>query len=119
MIDHLELKTQRLSASARFYADVLKPLGYEQKLDGPAIGFGESAGMDLFLVEGEPSANVHYAFAARSRSIVDKAWEVAKSARYDLDQAPALAPHIHANYYAAYVRDPDGRLVEIVCQTSE
>lgn len=119
MIDHLELKTERLAATVRFYADILKPLGYEQKLDGPAIGFGESLGMDLFLVEGEPSANVHYAFAARSRSMVDEAWEAARAGRHNLDRAPALAPNIHPNYYAGYLRDPDGRLVEIVCQASE
>ena len=40
MIDHLELKTSDLPASVRFYAEVLKPLGYNQKVDGPAKPLG-------------------------------------------------------------------------------
>lgn len=119
MIDHLELKTNRLAESVRFYRDVLKPLGYEQKLDGPVAGFGDHRGMDLFLVDGDPSANVHYAFAAKTRLIVDAAWEAGRSGRHVLDRAPSLAPNIHPNYYAGYLRDPDGRLVEIVCQRAE
>ena len=119
MIDHLELKTNRLAELERFYREILNPLGYEKKLDGPVKGFGEGEGMDLFLVEGEPSTNVHYAFAAKSRSIVDAAWEKGRAGGHDLDRAPSLAPNIHPNYYAGYLRDPDGRLVEIVCQREE
>ena len=37
----------------------------------------------------------------------------------DLDRAPALAPHVHPNYYAAYLRDPDGRLVKFTCHEAE
>ena len=36
-----------------------------------------------------------------------------------LDRAPALAPHVHPNYYAAYLRDPDGRLIEFTCHEAE
>jgi len=36
-----------------------------------------------------------------------------------LDRAPARTPHIHRNYYAGFLRDPDGRLVEIVCNGAE
>ena len=119
MIDHLELQTQKMADSARFYSEVLKPLGYVRKLDGPTIGFGAGQDMDLFLVEGEPSANVHFAFAAESRAAVDDAWSAGRDGGHTLDRAPELAPHIHPNYYAGYLRDPDGRLVEIVCQLPE
>jgi len=119
MIDHLELQTDNLDGCLHFYSGVLAPLGYTQKLDGPAKGFGAGAGMDLFLVDGPPSANVHFAFAAASRREVDQAWNAGKDAGHTLDRAPALAPHIHPDYYAGYLRDPDGRLVEIVCQTAE
>jgi hypothetical protein len=63
MIDHLELQTRSIGESVRFYSEVLNPLGYVRKLDGPAQGFGagHDTDMDLFLVEGEPSANVHFA----------------------------------------------------------
>jgi catechol 2,3-dioxygenase-like lactoylglutathione lyase family enzyme len=119
MIDHLELKTQKMDAHIRFYGDVLAPLGYALKVDGPAKGFGDGTTLDMFFVEGEPSANVHFAFGAPSRKIVDEIYARAKTAGHTLDRAPALAPHIHPNYYAGYLRDPDGRLVEFVCHKAE
>lgn len=118
MIDHLELQTRQMSAALGFYSDALAPLGYRLKLDGPVKGFGSGETMDLFLVEGVPSRDVHFAFAAESRASVDAAWNAARAAGHTLDRPPALAPHIHANYYAGYLRDPDGRLVELVCQRS-
>jgi catechol 2,3-dioxygenase-like lactoylglutathione lyase family enzyme len=119
MIDHLELRTHELEASARFYADVLGPLGYDLKVAGPAKGFGDGASLDLFIVEGDPSINVHFAFGAPDRATVDQIYETARAAGHQLDRPPALAPNVHPNYYAGYLRDPDGRLVEFVCHRPE
>jgi len=119
MIDHLEIATRNVDAHVGFYGDVLEALGYEQKVSGPAKGYGDGSALDLFIVEGEPSANVHFAFRAPSRTIVDRIYEIALAAGHALDRAPALAPHIHPDYYAGYLRDPDGRLVEFVCHQAE
>jgi catechol 2,3-dioxygenase-like lactoylglutathione lyase family enzyme len=119
MIDHLELQTRNLEASVRFYGDVLGPLGYDLRVAGPAKGFGDGVSLDLFIVEGDPSANVHFAFGAPDRATVDRVYETAQAAGHRLDRAPALAPHVHPNYYAGYLRDPDGRLVEFVCHRAE
>jgi catechol 2,3-dioxygenase-like lactoylglutathione lyase family enzyme len=119
MIDHLELLTHRVDECVIFYRNVLGPLGYELKVNGRAKGFGDGKTLDFFLVEGEPSTSVHYAFGSPSRAIVDRAYEVARLAGHTLDRAPALAPNIHPNYYAGYLRDPDRRLVEIVCHSVE
>lgn len=116
MIDHLELQTRKIDQAARFYGEVLAPLGYRQMMDGAAKGFGANGAMDLFLVEGDPSANVHFAFAAPTRCAVDEAWRAGETGGHVTDRPPVLAPHIHPNYYAGYLRDPDGRLVELVCQ---
>lgn len=119
MIDHLEISTRRMAETLRFYADALAPLGYSQKTDGAAKGFGDGRSLDLFVGEGEPSAYVHFAFAAPDRATVDRIYAAARDAGHVPDRAPALAPHIHPNYYAAYLRDPDGRLIEFVCQRPE
>jgi catechol 2,3-dioxygenase-like lactoylglutathione lyase family enzyme len=115
LIDHLEIKTRQLDASLRFYADALAPLGYVQKGDGPAKGFGDGVSLDLFLVDADPSQNVHFAFRAPDRGTVDRIYEIGRERGHVLDRAPALAPHIHPNYYAGYLRDPDGHLIEFVC----
>jgi catechol 2,3-dioxygenase-like lactoylglutathione lyase family enzyme len=119
MLDHLELKTRNVDIAARFYSYLLKPLGYTQKVDGPVKGFGDGTRLDFFLAEGNPSTDVHFAFEARSRAVVDDIYEIGRDAGYRLDRAPALAPHIHPHYYAGYLWDPDGRLVEFVCHAAE
>ena len=119
MIDHLELKTRDLQGSVKFYGDLLGPLGYTLTVDAAAKGFGDAKGLDFFLIEGEPSTNVHFAFAAGSRALVDEIYAIGAAAGHRLDRAPELAPHIHPNYYAGYLRDPDGRLVEFVCQSPQ
>ena len=119
MIDHIELKTRHLADSVRFYSEVLQPLGYALKMDGATKGWGDGKSLDMFIVEGEAASDVHFAFAVPSRATVDVIYALARGAGHTLDRAPALAPNIHANYYAAYLRDPDGRLVEFVCQRVE
>jgi catechol 2,3-dioxygenase-like lactoylglutathione lyase family enzyme len=118
MIDHIELRTRDLPGTVRFYAAVLEPLGYRQTIDGVAKGFSDQLGPDFFLIQGDPADHVHYAFRAPSRDVVRACYEKASALRA-ADRPPALAPHIHPNYFAAYVRDPDGRLVEFTCHEAE
>lgn len=119
MLDHLEIQTRDLVSAVSFYSGLLKPLRYELKVDGPTKGFGDATRLDFFITEGEPSANVHFAFEAENRAVVDQIYELGRAAGHRLDRAPALAPHIHPNYYAGYLRDSDGRLVEFVCHAAE
>lgn len=115
MLDHLEIKTPDLARTLHFYATLLAPLGYRLTVDGAAKGFGDGNRLDFFLVEGEASDDVHFAFTAPDRPAVDAIYAIGRDAGFMLDRAPALAPHIHPNYYAGYLRDPDDRLVEFVC----
>ena len=118
MIDHIELRTRDLAASVRFYAAVLEPLGYRQSVDDAAKGFGDARDEEEIRAAGEPADHAHYAFRAASRALVRACYE--RGSLFNaLDRAPALAPHVHPNYYAAYLRDPDGRLIEFTCHEAE
>jgi catechol 2,3-dioxygenase-like lactoylglutathione lyase family enzyme len=117
MLDHLEIRTRKMTDCLAFYQKVLAPLGYEFAVDGPAKGFGHDGRLDFWIVEGDPSIDVHYAFGAATRALVQQAFDQSESHGGAQDRAPALAPHIHPDYYAGYARDPDGRLVEFVCHT--
>ena len=119
MIDHIELLTDKLDECQVFYTDVLAPLGYKLEVDGRSKGFGDGVTLDFFITEGTPTTSIHYAFGAPSRALVDRVYEVARHAGHTLDRPPALAPHIHPNYYAGYLRDPNGHLVEVVCHLAE
>ena len=119
MLDHLEIRTRKMSECIAFYRSVLKPLGYDLAIDGPAKGFGHEGRLDFWIVEGDPSTDVHYAFGAPNRALVEQAFALSDSNGGAKDRPPALAPHIHPDYFAGYARDPDGRLVEFVCQTAD
>jgi hypothetical protein len=51
--------------------------------------------------------------------MVDTIYRIGRAGGHGLDRPPALAPHVHPDYYAGYLRDPDGRLVEFVCHRPE
>lgn len=114
MLDHVEIRTRRMDDCVAFYREVLKPVGYELLVDDAGKGFGHDGRLDFWIIEGAPSIDVHYAFTAADRAAVDAAYAFAGQHGSRRDRAPALAPHIHPNYYAGYARDPDGRLVEFV-----
>lgn len=118
MLDHLELKSTDLDLAAAFYSKVLAPLGYALRVDEEIKkGFGDAHGLDFFVTAGGTSQKVHYAFVAPDRATVDACFEAGRDAPGGKqDRPPALAPNIHENYYAGYLRDPDGHLVEFVCQ---
>ncbi|NEX91790.1 VOC family protein [Caulobacter sp. 17J65-9] len=122
MLDHLELRTQQLDLATAFYARVLAPLGYSLKVDEEIKkGFGDDHGLDFFLVHGAATAEkAHYAFAAPTRALVGACFEAGRDAPGGkLDRPAALMPQVHAHYYASFLRDPDGRLVEFVCHAPE
>jgi catechol 2,3-dioxygenase-like lactoylglutathione lyase family enzyme len=58
---------------------------------------------------------VHVAFRVNSRAVVDAFYKAALAAGGSDNGQPGLRPHYHANYYGAFVRDPDGHNIEAVC----
>jgi len=55
------------------------------------------------------------AIAAKDRAAVDAFYRAAMAAGGRDNGAPGLRPQYHANYYGAFVFDPDGHNVEAVC----
>ncbi len=117
-IDHLSIPVRDMAASTRFYEAALAPFGIEiAELEG--VGFGPPGSVDFFIREGKPAAPMHIAFIAPDRATVD-AFHVAALAAGGRDNgAPGLRPRYHADYYGAYVLDPDGHNVEAVCHRPE
>jgi predicted lactoylglutathione lyase len=55
------------------------------------------------------------AIAVKERSAVDAFYKAAMGAGGRDNGPPGLRPQYHPNYYAAFVRDPDGHNIEAVC----
>src|SRR5439155_25152488 len=71
-IDHVNVKVRDLERSAGLYEAVLGALGV-RRVTYATAGFG-AGGMHVFLDEGEPSQDVHLAFAADDNEAVDAFW---------------------------------------------
>jgi catechol 2,3-dioxygenase-like lactoylglutathione lyase family enzyme len=98
-IDHVTLRVRNGAAADRFY-DVVAP--------------GER-NRTVFIAEGEPTENIHFAFAAPDNAAVDEFWRVGTEAGFISNGEPGERPEYHRGYYAAFLLDPDGHNVEAVC----
>jgi predicted lactoylglutathione lyase len=68
----------------------------------------------MWIATGEPTKNVHIAFAARNREEVDEFHRLAIKAGYRDNGPPGERPIYHEGYYGAFVLDPDGNNIEAV-----
>jgi catechol 2,3-dioxygenase-like lactoylglutathione lyase family enzyme len=122
MIDHVTLQVSDVAASRAFYETVLDPLGIAPgHTDGAAVGFfGPEPGSFWICPAQRPDdREVHIAFRAPSRDGVRDFHAAAVRAGADILHAPRTFPEYHDDYYAAFIRDPDGHNIEAVCHHPE
>jgi catechol 2,3-dioxygenase-like lactoylglutathione lyase family enzyme len=123
MLDHVGIPIADYARSKAFYEKALAPLGYALVMEVPqtgkgerAAGFGANGKPDLWIGgEGGLNHAVHIALLAKDRATVDAFYRAALAAGGKDNGAPGLRPHYHANYYGAFVLDPDGHNIEAVC----
>jgi catechol 2,3-dioxygenase-like lactoylglutathione lyase family enzyme len=117
MFDHIGIKVSNLSASTRFYRSALEPLGASLCAEGEGwAGFGIDGASALYLYSAtERCSGAHLAFSAKSRALVDRFHRAALEAGGSDNGPPGLRSDYSATYYAAFVHDPDGNNVEVVC----
>ena len=127
MIDHTGLTVSDPVRSRAFYDGALRPLGYEPLREIPkqftggrvVVGYGVPTKPDFWLAEGTPNEpRIHVAFRAESRAQVDAFYQAALAAGGRDNGPPGPRPHYHADYYGAFVLDPDGHNIEAVCHTA-
>jgi catechol 2,3-dioxygenase-like lactoylglutathione lyase family enzyme len=128
MLDHVGLPVSDFDRSKAFYELALAPLGVsvvlavtpEQSGGEAHAGFGRDGRPWFWIGTGETlRGRLHVAFAAPSRAAVDGFHAAALAAGGRDNGAPGLRPHYHANYYGAFVLDPDGHNIEAVCHAPE
>jgi len=119
MLDHLAIQCDDVAVSASFYDATLAPLGGRRVMDfGAVIGYGLGDKPTFWLgplTSGEPNREIHVAFVATDRAAVQAFFDAAVATGAEVLHEPRVWPEYHANYFAAFVRDPDGNNVEAVC----
>ncbi len=128
MIHHLSLGAIDIVRAARFYDAVMKPLGYVRVWSdlrpgetGQAVGYGPDGSGDKLAIKQvqEPVPHIpgfHVAFAAPSQEAVAAFHAAALSSGGTCNGPPGLRPHYGADYFAAFVMDPEGHRLEAVCK---
>ena len=127
MIDHIGIPVPDFDAAKSFYDAALAPLCASLLTMVPAEhtggvkvgGYGRDRPVFWLHEEQNPAGTRHIAFTAESRADVDAFHAAALAAGGRDNGAPGLRPHYHANYYGAFVFDPDGNNVEAVCHRPE
>ena len=126
MFSHVTLGTNDFAAATAFYDAVFATLGIGRFFfeEGYA-GYGESRGDQTWIMQpfdGKPASvgnGTHIAFLAPDRASVRAFYEAALAHGGSDEGTPGPRPHYHRNYYACYVRDPDGNKLQAVCHKPE
>jgi catechol 2,3-dioxygenase-like lactoylglutathione lyase family enzyme len=114
MFDHVTIRATDRNVSERFYDTVLTPLGidrtYRTRWFSEWRDFSLTAGDDA----DPPTRRLHVAFVAPTLEQVDDFWRTGTEAGYADDGPPGPRPEYGADYYGAFLRDPDGNSAEAV-----
>jgi catechol 2,3-dioxygenase-like lactoylglutathione lyase family enzyme len=133
MLTYVYFGTNDLERATRFYDATLARLGMQRCLTGDPAWDRISAGWGTYEDDGarelafwigkpfdeRPATTGNgsmIAFRARSRKEVDDFHAAALAHGGSSEGAPGLRPHYNPDFYAAYVRDPDGNKVAAVCR---
>jgi catechol 2,3-dioxygenase-like lactoylglutathione lyase family enzyme len=117
MLDHIGLRTKQFETLTTFYKAAVAPLGYGVLMEYPGTaGFGREYPDFWIGADDKGGSNVHLAFKTDNRAVVDAFYAAALANGGKDNGAPGLRDYT-PTYYAAFVIDPDGNNLEIVCQT--
>lgn len=120
MIHHVSVGSNDLARARRFYDLLMSELGLRLiKHSDRILAYGLTE--VLFSVEkplddrpASPGNGVHVAFHAGHRNTVDACYRAGTASGGSCAGPPGIRHKYDPNYYAAFLRDPDGNKIEIV-----
>lgn len=130
MYSHIFVGVNDFERALPFYTALMEVLGNPPRFCDrarPWAGWQSQPGpRPLFLIGAPYDEAAHapgngqmVAFLATSRTLVDRAHEAALANGGTTEGAPGLRPAYHPHYYAAYVKDPEGDKLCVVCHDPE
>jgi catechol 2,3-dioxygenase-like lactoylglutathione lyase family enzyme len=115
-IDHLWIRVADLEAARRFY-ETVGPFGgfaFDHEWPEGRLFKGSDRSFSVIRDDRPVTENVHLAFPAADNATVDEFHRALVAAGYRDNGAPGEREY-HPGYYGAFVLDPDGNNVEVVC----
>jgi catechol 2,3-dioxygenase-like lactoylglutathione lyase family enzyme len=120
MIDHISICVRDLDGAARFYEAVLGTIGYRKlRIQPNTVGFGKTypefwINLRPAMTPPDGDSGSHVAVRAPAAPAIDAFHAAALAAGGESDGAPGRRPQYSPDYYAAFIRDPDGNRIEAV-----
>jgi catechol 2,3-dioxygenase-like lactoylglutathione lyase family enzyme len=129
VLNHVSFGVSDVEKARAFYGPVLKTLGmdvvYDVDLGQGTIAIAYGDGLPELWVQYPDDKKtfsvgngVHVCLTAPSQKAVDKFHATALKHGGGDAGAPGLRPHYAPDYYAAFIRDPDGNKLEAVYMAS-
>jgi catechol 2,3-dioxygenase-like lactoylglutathione lyase family enzyme len=116
-LDHVTLTVRAFKAARRFYVAALGAIGMKINMEfEDAFGMGSKKQLIFWIArDRKASGGLHYAFRVDDRAKVHAFYEAALEAGGSDNGPPGPRPHYGPDYYAAFVKDPEGNNLEVVC----
>jgi catechol 2,3-dioxygenase-like lactoylglutathione lyase family enzyme len=116
-LDHISVQVRDLKRARRFYESALGAIGMRTNLDvTSAFGMGSKDEKIFWLARDRDAAgHGHYALRVPTRTDVRAFYDAALAAGGKDNGPPGLRRKYGPNYYAAFVKDPEGNNIEVVC----
>ncbi|HZZ61322.1 MAG TPA: VOC family protein [Roseiarcus sp.] len=118
MFDHISIGVRDIARAKAFYDRALEPLGFRRLSTAEdSLGYGrESVGLWISAtpspVPEDPRSGLHICFAAPDRQSVAAFHAAALTAGGRDNGGPGIRADYSADYFAAFVVDPDGYRLE-------
>lgn len=121
VLDHIGFEVFDLQRSIRFYDAVFQVIGGRRLYADPdVVAWGVDAPQLFLTSRGEPAPGFgHVALRAPSRAEVRAAHAAGLESGGTDAGTPGPRPLYGPDYYAAYLRDPDGLRVEVVSRSGD
>ena len=115
-MDHISIPIADAARSRTLYTACLAPLGWTERgfVDGRYVGYHRPGEPVLYFGVATRIGEVHLALRADTPEAVRAFYDRALAAGATDHGPPGLRPGYGPDYYAAFVRDPDGHNIEAV-----
>ena len=130
MLSHVFLGITDFDRAFAFYQELMTGLGIQLRFCEREKSWAgwqtEGVPRPLFLIGKPHNGQTHHpgngqmaALLAANREMVRSVYQAALNRGARCEGPPGIRPQYHENYFGAYIRDPDGNKLCVVCHAAE